>query len=128
MMLYEATFIIDTCLFGELEELSQCSSSHIQSPAFTDDEFPEPVRSHPEKDLKRKRVLNWQRALDDMFKGYHIAQAKNWQLEEGRRSETGFLGRHNLLCDNRLIMPKGTSPEKHIKALLKAGYEKIVIK
>jgi hypothetical protein len=131
MQIHEATSARDTGLFGELEDISQCSSnpsSRSQSPELEYLRVRKPVHSRSRKNSKRKRVLNRKEALCGMFKGYRIAQARRWQLEDSKRAETGFLGRHGLLCGDRLIVPKGTSPEAHIKALIKANYEKVVIR
>lgn len=113
----------------DLQNLTDIESGDDQhSPvlkrAHSPEPFPSPVRKRSRKAKKKKRRV---KLIDDSHTGFDIAQSTKWHLGDARVCSNGFWGQPSMLCPKRLIVPRNTLPDKHIKMLLQSGYKKVTL-
>lgn len=119
---------LETGIFGldPLTDIESTANSRCSSPDSND--FPEPLRKRTRLADDREQIEGFKREADTFFQGFQTAKSSDWHLDDARRAVTAFRGRPDMLCKNRLVVPKETPPNEHLSLLKRHGYKLIKIR
>jgi hypothetical protein len=124
--LHDGTGLWSTILEDLTDDDTDNDSTRDFSPRDTKNIIPTGF-SHPDKakqkairDLHRKERVNRLRHVQWAWK-YH--QTRHWSMRRGRKCNTSFKGRPDLVTRTRPAIPEEATPEETLKILEAHGYK-----